>query len=88
MVCSDADIISNINKVGKSIPARAKVDSYREASHEEEKCQQSVPAAKRRKKESWVGKTKWTRGNPRVIEDSQYDNIGIQEVWRRSMEGK
>ena len=55
MVCSDVDIISNINRVGKSIPARAKVDSYREASHEEEKCQQSVPAAKRRKKESWVG---------------------------------
>ena len=55
MVCSDADIISNINKVGKSIPARAKVDSYREASHKEEKCQQSGPAAKRRKKESWEG---------------------------------
>jgi len=50
MVCSDADIISNINKVGKNIPARAKVYSYREASHKEEECQQSGPAAKRQKK--------------------------------------
>ena len=88
MVWNDVNIIKVNIRVRKNIPAIDKVISYREASHEKEKCQQSIPAAKRRKKESWVGKTKWSRGNPRVIEDSQYDNIGIQEVWRRSMEGK
>ena len=36
MVCSDVDIVTNKIRVGESIPAIGKVDSYRGASHKEE----------------------------------------------------